>query len=115
MASLKVQEVVVHHAGPVLESKYCKFNLLLSVFLLQYLTIHISIHSISKDVTLVQVAVHALLKGVALLVLDRKSVAEVAPVTSVVRVVRVVRADLPKSLARKPLLENLIPCIITTR
>ena len=78
MASPKepeIVEVVVHHAGPVLESTYCKFNLLLSVFLLQYLTIHISIHSISKDVTLVQVAVHALLKGVALLVLDRKSVA----------------------------------------
>ena len=57
----------MHHAGLVLESKYCKFNLFVSVFFfLQYLThSEISIHSISKDVTLVQVAVHALLKGVA--------------------------------------------------
>ena len=96
--------------------------------------------------TLVQVAVHALLKGVALLVpvlvlpqnylvLDplvepahhmharvmpvaqETSVVYVAVVqeTSVVHVVRAVRVDHPKSLARKPLLETLIPCTSTTQ
>lgn len=36
-------------------------------------------------------------------------------VAQVISAVHVVRADLPKSLARKPLLETLIPCIHTTR
>jgi len=47
-------------------------------------------------------------------VAQETSVVHVA-VAQVISAVRVVHVDHPKSLVRKPLLENLIPCISTTQ